>query len=538
MKKTFLYSFQLKRWYVVYFLIAVFATKAYPQSYVKKAGFNTSYDETSPSFYKSGLIYASNRKNKLIKNYMSDEEHYTYDLFFEKRDTNYAEIKGVLQVLNSPLDEAGATFNKTFDTVYFSRTYSVNPERKNSEIKSGLFFSYKKGDSLWTEPRALPFNDANYNLGQPSLSTSGVDLYFISDQKGIGNADIWVSHKNRQGVWSKPENVGAPINSVYSEISPFIYKDSILYFSSYKRKDKGFDVYKYNLNKKKFLPLDIPSINTEKNQFGFIRNDKKGDFYWVSDFEGDKNIMLITLDSLFSKCTYPTTTNYCRHFMVERELDSSIVLHWDFGDSTTATGLEIEHCYKKEGVYDVVLDVVDVTTDIRYEEVAGYSIEVKEEPLVNIKTEIEPIHPVLVTELSSAYEGNSELWIWKSKFTGTISYEPVYSYYPSYNVVDSLMLLVYDLQNNQPICSGKSLVVSEQVFGEKAKIALNKNSILADMKKIFPTIDETCAGAVEETKDLKEYTHGLLSCTKIEYEISLADEKNGYLLLELNKKAK
>lgn len=535
MKKSFLNSGQHKVGYILFILIVFCLGKTSGQALVKKANFNTEYDETTPSFYKSGIIYSSSRKNKLIKTYMTNEDHHTYDLFFQKSDSNYSELKKIFQVLNSPLDDASATFNKTYDTVYFSRTYYTDPTKKNSQIKSGIFFSYRIEDSLWASPIAMPFNNRTNNYGQPSLSTQGNALYFVSDEDGVGNTDIWVSYKNK-GVWEAPMNLGKPINSPYGEISPFIYNDTVLYFSSNRKKDKDFDVYKYSLVSKKFLDLEIPEINTEKNQFGFIRNDKNGDFYWVSDFSGNKDIMHIALDSLFTECTYPTTTNFCRHFMVERDLDTTIVLHWDFGDSTKEQGREIDHCYDKPGVYNVVLDVVDVSTGIRYKKVAGYKIEIKEEPVVNINADIEPIHPVLVTQLSSSYKGNSELWIWKSKFTGTISHEKNFDYYPSYNVVDSLSLLVYDLDKKLPMCSGRVIVVSEQYFGEKTKIALNKNSILNDLKQLFPSFDVACAKEVKKTEDLLEYAGALLSCTVIEYEISIADEQNGFLLLELNKK--
>ena len=69
---------------------------------------------------------------------------------------------------------------------------------------------------------------------QPSLSADGRTLYFVSSRAGgKGKKDIWVTYKRRNGEWMKPRNLGDEINTAGEETSPFIHADGqTLYFSS------------------------------------------------------------------------------------------------------------------------------------------------------------------------------------------------------------------------------------------------------------------------------------------------------------------
>jgi outer membrane protein OmpA-like peptidoglycan-associated protein/tetratricopeptide (TPR) repeat protein len=97
-----------------------------------------------------------------------------------------------------------------------------------------LFISYKT-DEGWSVPENL---GANFNTeffeSAPSLSPDKRDLYFTSDRPGgFGGNDIYVSHRNENGHWSPPENMGPTINTSGDESWPFIHADnSTLYFTS------------------------------------------------------------------------------------------------------------------------------------------------------------------------------------------------------------------------------------------------------------------------------------------------------------------
>jgi len=99
--------------------------------------------------------------------------------------------------------------------------------------KCDIYVSRKVGND-WDVPYNLeaPINTGNWE-SQPSISSDGKTLYFVSNRKGgFGGYDIWKSTLTNKG-WSEPENLGANVNTPFDEQSPFIHPDdNTLYFSS------------------------------------------------------------------------------------------------------------------------------------------------------------------------------------------------------------------------------------------------------------------------------------------------------------------
>ncbi len=86
----------------------------------------------------------------------------------------------------------------------------------------------------WAEPINLgpPVNTAAWE-SQPCLSYDGKTLYFSSNRPGgYGKSDIWYT-TYREGRWTPPINMGPDINTSGDEQSPHIAKDDqTLYFNS------------------------------------------------------------------------------------------------------------------------------------------------------------------------------------------------------------------------------------------------------------------------------------------------------------------
>ncbi|MEP7253934.1 MAG: OmpA family protein, partial [Ginsengibacter sp.] len=97
-----------------------------------------------------------------------------------------------------------------------------------------LYISYltKTG---WSEPKNLGRNvNSEFWESTPSLSPDKKDLYFSSNVPGgFGGKDIWVCHRNEDGTWGEPLNLGPTINTAGDESTPFIHADNrTLYFNS------------------------------------------------------------------------------------------------------------------------------------------------------------------------------------------------------------------------------------------------------------------------------------------------------------------
>jgi hypothetical protein len=74
--------------------------------------------------------------------------------------------------------------------------------------------------------------------GKPSLSTDGLELYFVSDRPGAlggpGDQDIYVTRRTSVNAnWTPPERVPPPVSSAFFDITPTISLDGLaLYFGS------------------------------------------------------------------------------------------------------------------------------------------------------------------------------------------------------------------------------------------------------------------------------------------------------------------
>lgn len=97
-----------------------------------------------------------------------------------------------------------------------------------------LYISYLTNQG-WSTPENLgeTINTEAWESA-PSLSPDKRDLYFASTRPGgYGKSDIYVSHLQPNGKWSKPENLGPQINTPGNESTPFIHADNqTLYFTS------------------------------------------------------------------------------------------------------------------------------------------------------------------------------------------------------------------------------------------------------------------------------------------------------------------
>jgi len=133
------------------------------------------------------------------------------------------------RVINSEIGMVGETYpvSLSYDgkDLYLSHHYYSH---------SDIFVSHLQGNR-WSEAEALGYQiNKRTSEDHASISRDGKSLYFTSDARGgQGGFDIYVSHLDEKGEWGEPVNLGPVINTRYDERTPFISRnDSILFFSS------------------------------------------------------------------------------------------------------------------------------------------------------------------------------------------------------------------------------------------------------------------------------------------------------------------
>ena len=163
--------------------------------------------------------------------------------------------------------------------------------RRDGAGRCDIYMCTRKGDK-WSAPRNLgtPVNTGAWE-SQPSFSIDGKTLYFVSNRKGgYGGMDIWKTVYG-EGGWSAPENLGPEINTAGDEMSPFIhYDDQTLYFSSNGHVGMGgMDLYCARKQQDgtwtRPVNLGYP-INTEGDESNMIVTADGTKAYFSSDREG------------------------------------------------------------------------------------------------------------------------------------------------------------------------------------------------------------------------------------------------------------
>ena len=84
----------------------------------------------------------------------------------------------------------------------------------------------------------------------PYIHADNQTLYFTSDGlPGYGKTDLFISRKTSLDEWSKPENLGYPINTIEDEGSICISSNGLTAFYASDRADTrgGLDLYKFDL---------------------------------------------------------------------------------------------------------------------------------------------------------------------------------------------------------------------------------------------------------------------------------------------------
>jgi outer membrane protein OmpA-like peptidoglycan-associated protein/Tol biopolymer transport system component len=255
---------------------------------------NSPLPEYFPSISVDGtkLLYTRRLNSKMT--YTGFNE----DFFVSKFDGKNWQLSVNVQAINSLTNEGAPSLSANGRFLIF--TSCANPVEGYGQGRKGygscdLFYTYNVGGN-WTKPKNLgaKINTRNWET-QPSFSADGKTLYFI---RGIGRGnsrqqDIWTSALTKKGVWSDPIKLSRTINTPGIEESVFIHPDGkTLYFSSNGHPGMGgLDLFmsqkdeKGNWSKPKNLGYPINTFSDENSllvssdgKLAYFASDRAGGF--------------------------------------------------------------------------------------------------------------------------------------------------------------------------------------------------------------------------------------------------------------------
>ena len=259
--------------------------------------------------------------SELPKNF----EYFHEDLYVSHKDPQTGEYMLAIPmngVINTPLNEGAQCISA--DGRICIITACERPDGKGS---CDLYIMFNRG-GRWTEPENMITINTKTWESNPSLSADGRTLYFASARPdGFGGIDIWKVEIDEKGrAVGEVENLGKEINTPFDDVSPFIHPDGkTLYFASNGHPGMGgLDLFfsKLNENGKWSKPQNLGyPINTKGEERSLIVNGKGNLAMFASNIENG-NLDIYKFD--LPEQAKPTTVTYVKGYVYDPKTEKRL----------------------------------------------------------------------------------------------------------------------------------------------------------------------------------------------------------------------
>jgi tetratricopeptide (TPR) repeat protein len=209
--------------------------------FVKNLGptVNTSYSEHSPVIASDDnyLLFTSRAQN--VTGGKEDQFGEYYEDIFDTRRSGadaFEQPKPVARINSKYHDAAIQLFDNDTKLLLY-----------RDENNGDFYFSTRENGGEWSSPKSLGagINSRDYE-GDAFITSDGQKLYFsTSHYSEDGDKDIYVSERAKNGDWGKAKSLGVGINSKSDDDSPYLSRDGkTLYFTSRGHNSMGgYDVF-------------------------------------------------------------------------------------------------------------------------------------------------------------------------------------------------------------------------------------------------------------------------------------------------------
>lgn len=233
--------------------------------------------------------------------------------------------------LNTPANEGAQSLSADGRVMFYTAC-----DRGDGNGRCDIYVSVKRQDQ-WSKPVNIgPPVNTQYSEKQPSISPDGRTLYFVSDRPGgKGGFDIYMTQLDSSGYWQDPVNLGDSINTSDEEQSPFIAMDNqTLYFSSRGWPGMGgFDLFvshrKPDGSWGTPRNLGYP-INTAGDEIGMIVNARGNKAYFASNREGSHGLDIYDFE--LYKEVRPIPVSYMKGIVFDAETGKKLAARLELID--------------------------------------------------------------------------------------------------------------------------------------------------------------------------------------------------------------
>ncbi|OFY24362.1 MAG: hypothetical protein A2W98_00050 [Bacteroidetes bacterium GWF2_33_38] len=245
---------------------------------------NSRYPEYSPliSADESMMIFTSRRENTTGGSRDLGDQQFYEDIYvsYQSENGKWSPAVNMGKPLNSDKNDA---------------TVGLAPDGQQLFIfMEGDIYKCELKGAEWSSPKSLPNSiNTEEREGDASFSYNGKTMYIASERtdKTFGGFDIYTSTQSEKGKWQDAENMGSVINTEYDDRSVFMHPDGrTLYFSSRGHNTMGgFDIFYTTKDDDGFwtkpINLGYP-INTPDDDLFFVLSASGKHGYYASAKEG------------------------------------------------------------------------------------------------------------------------------------------------------------------------------------------------------------------------------------------------------------
>ena len=249
---------------------------------------NTEYPEYAPLIPadESFMVFTSRRKNNVWKQSDIYGDYFEDVYMSEKQGNGWKSPMMMDTVINTSVHDACTGLSANGEKLLLYRT--------SKDLKSGDIYESNYVQGKWSKPSLLGanVNSPSYLESSACYSADANIIFFSSNRPGgFGGKDLYLARRLSNGKWGEPFNLGPKINTEYNEDAPYVEPlGTTLFFSSEGHKNMGgYDVFKSTFNDAGIFTepenLGCP-INTVNDDIFFVLNMNGSTGYLSSEREG------------------------------------------------------------------------------------------------------------------------------------------------------------------------------------------------------------------------------------------------------------
>ncbi|MCB9173354.1 MAG: PD40 domain-containing protein [Flavobacteriales bacterium] len=237
---------------------------------------NSKYDEYVPLISADeGAMYFTSRRPESTGKKIDQSGRYFEDIYYSKKSGSTWEKPIQMKAgINTETNDACAGLSPDGQLLFIFRT--------NPDLYSGSLYECRMGLDDWETPKKLPENiNSDFVESSASITANDKVIYFSSNRDGgFGGKDIYKVERLPNGTWGKAQNLGPTINTEHDEDAPFIHSDGkTLYFSSTGHQNMGgYDIFK--------TKLGDDNVWSNPENLGYPINTVTDDIFYVVAADG------------------------------------------------------------------------------------------------------------------------------------------------------------------------------------------------------------------------------------------------------------